>query len=409
MRGIHLLTDKEIQNAKPSDMLRDGGGLFVQIRLTKAGVVSKSGIFRFERDGNDRHMGMGAWPAVSLATMRELAAEARDKLAHGINPLDERKAARLEKKLAAARERTFDQCVAEFVAKNKGGWKNPKHIYEWKASLERYVSPTFGKHPVQTIDNPIIQRALEPIWHDLYETAKRIRSRVERVLDYAEARGYRLAGNNPARRGLIEAALGKQPGPSKRVKHHATLPYQDLPAFMVELRKRTAIAARCLEFAILTVARTGEVIGCRWDEIDLANRLWIVPHARMKSGREHSVVLSDPAVRLLEQMQDLRDGDYVFSSAPGTPMSDRTMLTLLERMGYAGTATVHGLCRATFKTWATEATSFEAGVVEFALAHTQGKLDLSYMRGTMVERRRALMQAWSRFVNGESERQQAAG
>jgi integrase len=402
---IYLLTDKVIRHSNPPAMLRDGGNLFLQIKAAESGQTHRSWIFRYQRLNRDRHMGLGAYPEVSLATAREAAAAARALLAAGGDPLDQRHEARAAKLLAAAREKTFDQARNEFIARNKRDWTNEKHAAQWLASLTRYVTPVFGSLPVQAVNRAVILRALEPIWTSKIETASRVRERIERILDFSEARGYRPEGSNPARRGAIKAALGSQ---KKRVKHHAALPYAELPAFVAELRTRPAIAARALEFAILTASRTGEVIGATWDEVDLPGRVWKIPPERMKGGREHTVVLNDRAVSLLKQMHELRDGPYVFPGPkPKTPLSNMAMLTLLRRMD-RNDLTTHGF-RATFKTWSTEQTAFERELIEKALAHTLGRLDLAYQRGGMVAKRRELMAQWALFIDGGPANAQAVG
>ena len=403
--GIHLLTDQTIRKSNPPAMLRDGGNLFVQIKAAKRRSVSRSFIFRYQRDGRDRHMGLGAYPQITLAAARVEAAKARDLLAAGIDPLDERNSATAAKRLAAAREKTFDQCRDEFIARNQREWTNVKHAAQWRSSLTNYVTPVFGKLSVQAVNRAAVIRALDPIWRTKIETAERTRARIERILDFAEARGYRPEGSNPARRGAIKAALGSQ---KKRIKHHAALPYAEVPAFMAALRERPAIAARALEFAVLTAARTGEVLGAVWAEVNLHNRTWTIPPPRMKSGREHVVVLSDAAVELLEQMQELRDSPYVFPGPAGKPLSNMAMLVLLQkRMGHAD-ATPHGF-RSAFKTWATEATTFERELIEKALAHTLGPLDLAYQRGAMIAKRRELMAVWGQYLTGDQHQTRAAG
>jgi integrase len=403
--GVHFLTDQTIRKSNPPAMLRDGGNLFVQIKAGQKGRASRSFIFRYQRDGRDRHMGLGAYPKVSLAAARAEAAKARDLLAAGIDPLDQRHTVKATKRLAAAREKTFDQCGDEFIARNQREWTNVKHAAQWRSSLSRYVTPTFGKLSVQAVDRAAVIRALDPIWRTKTETAERVRGRIERILDFAEARGYRPEGSNPARRGAIKAALGSQ---KKRVKHHAALPYAELPAFMETLRARSAIAARALEFAILTAARTAEVVGATWGEIDLPGRTWKIPGPRMKSGREHVVVLCDDAAGLLEQMQGLHDGPHVFPGPkPGKPLSNMAMLTLLRRMDRAD-ITTHGF-RSSFRTWAAEQTAFERELIEKALAHTLGPLDLAYQRGAMVTKRRELVAAWAQYLAGDQHRTRAAG
>jgi integrase len=238
-------------------------------------------------------------------------------------------------------------------------------------------------------------KVLEPIWTEKPETASRVRGRIEAILDWATARGYRQ-GENPARwRGHIENLLPKK-SKVRRVEHHAALPYPETAAFMVELRQQDGVAARALEFAILTAARTGEVIGGRWDEIDFAERLWTVPAERMKAGKEHRVPLSDAAMTILQTLRETREGDFIFpGSRGGRPISNMAMLMLLRRMGRSD-LTAHGF-RSSFRDWAAECTTFPAEVAEMALAHVVGdKVEAAYRRGDLFQKRREIMDAWSK-------------
>jgi integrase len=254
----------------------------------------------------------------------------------------------------------------------------------------------FGSLPVQAIDVGLVLKALEPIWTAKPETANRVRGRIESVLDWATARGYRQ-GENPARwRGHLENLL---PGKSKvrRVKHHAALPYVEMADFMTQLKEQEGVAARALEFTILTAARTGEVIGATWSEINFDERLWTVPADRMKAGKEHRVPLSDAALAILEQMQAIRQDDFIFAGGKARrPISNMAMAMTLRRMG-RGDLTVHGF-RSTFRDWAADRTGFPAEVAEMALAHTIGdKVEAAYRRGDLFQKRRQLMDAWAKF------------
>jgi integrase len=290
---------------------------------------------------------------------------------------------------------TFDECRDAYIAAHKAGWRNAKHRSQWVNTLDTYVSTAFGKLAVQAIDVTLVTQVLEPIWSTKPETASRLRGRIERVLDWAKARGFR-AGENPARwRGHLDQLL---PARSKvhNVRHHAALPFSELPPFMTALRERAAVAARALEFAILTAARTGEVIGVTWDEIDLGSRTWIVPANRMKGHREHRVPLSDRAVALLEEMQGTRSDKFVFSRHGGKPLSNMALLMMLRRMGRSD-VTAHGF-RSSFRTWAAERTGFPREVVEAALAHVIGnKVEAAYQRGDMLDKRRELMAEWGEY------------
>jgi integrase len=291
---------------------------------------------------------------------------------------------------------TFRECAEGYVAAHRSGWRSAQHAKQWTASLEDYVYPKFGSLPVQAIDLGLVLKAIEPIWKTRTETASRVRGRIESVLDWATVRGYR-SGDNPARwRGHLESLL---PGRSKvrRVEHHAALPYPEIGAFMAELRQQQGVAARALEFAILAAARTGEVIGAKWEEINLADRLWTIPAERMKAGREHRVPLSDAAMAVIERMRG-NGSEYVFPGRRRHPLSGAAMLMLLRRMG-RGDLTVHGF-RSSFRDWAAERTAFPAEIAEMALAHAVGSaVEQAYRRSDMFQKRRLLAEQWATFCN----------
>jgi integrase len=285
-----------------------------------------------------------------------------------------------------------------YVASHRAGWRNPKHAAQWQATLATYAEPVIGDLSVQRIDTALVLKVLEPIWRVKPETAGRVRGRIESILDWAKVRGYRT-GENPARwRGHLDKLLPPR-SRVRRVEHHASLPYAELPGFLVSLREQAGIAARALEFAILTAARTGEVIGARWGEMDLLDKTWTLPAARMKSGREHRVPLSAHALAILKEMQAHRhaEGAFVFpGSRNGKPLSNMAFLMLLRRMDL-GDVTAHGF-RSSFRNWAAERTSFPAEVAEMALAHTvSDKTVAAYNRSDLFERRRRLMSAWTTF------------
>jgi integrase len=295
-----------------------------------------------------------------------------------------------------AKVMTFRQCAEAYVAAHQAGWRNQKHAGQWPSTLSAYVYPHFGALPVQAIDTALVTKALEPIWLKKPETAGRVRGRIESILDWATARGYRK-GENPARwRGHLENLLPKK-SKVRRVEHHAALPYGELAAFMAQLRQQPGGGAAAFEFAILTAARTGEVLGARWDEINITERLWTVPAERMKAAREHRVPLSDSSLAILERMRQVGQSDYVF---PGLkekrPLSDMAMIMTLRRMGRGG-LTTHGF-RSTFRDWAAERTNFPREVAEMALAHAvSDKVEAAYRRGDLFEKRRQLMAAWVRY------------
>jgi integrase len=369
----------------------DGKGLWLQVRDAQ----HRSWLFRFKLFGRERAMGLGPVEDVTLAEAREEADACRKLLRQGIDPIEHRRADRAAK-AAAARGITFRDVAERYIAAHAAGWRNAKHAEQWRATLATYAFPVFGDQPVHAIDTGLVMRVLEPIWAAKTETASRLRGRIESVLDYAAARGWR-SGENPARwRGHLQKLL---PARSKvqRVEHHPALPWRQMGAFMAALRAHDGVAARALEFAILTAARTGEVIGARWAEID--GDVWTVPGERMKAGREHRVPLSAAALAVLSTMKP--DGaapsEFVFPGGrPGRPLSGMALLMLLRRMG-RGDLTAHGF-RSTFREWTAEATGYPREVAELALAHVnKDKVEAAYQRGDLFEKRRRLMEEWAAF------------
>jgi integrase len=393
-RTIGRLTALKVDKAKRPGMYSDGAGLY--LRVTFSG--SKNWVFRFMLNGRPRWMGVGPLHTIGLAEARNRAAGFRVQRHDGIDPIERRRAERLQGRLDTAKAITFRECAARYIASHRAGWRNPKHAAQWQATLATYAESVIGGLSVQAIDTALVLKVLEPIWTTKSETAGRVRGRIESVLDWAKARGY-CAGENPARwRGHLDKLL---PARSKvrRVEHHAALPYGELPGFLVSLREQDGIAARALEFAVLTAARTGEVIGARWSEMDLFDKTWTLPAARMKAGKEHRVPLSTRALAMLEEMQShRRAGDtFVFPGARhGRPLSNMAFLMLLRRMG-RGNVTAHGF-RSSFRDWAAERTRVPSEVVEMALAHTvSDKTIAAYNRSDLFERRRRLMAAWATF------------
>jgi integrase len=401
-REIERLTAQRIERLKNAEqsapgMYPDGAGLY--LRVTSDGA--KNWVLRYMLNRRPRWMGLGPLALYGLADARARALEARRQRHDGIDPIDARRAERARQRLDAARAITFKECAEGYIASHQVGWHNDKHKYQWSATLSTYVYPLIGALPVQAVDIALMLKVLEPIWRAKPETASRVRQRIENILDFAKVRGWR-DGENPARwRGHLDKVLPPR-SRVRQVRHLAALPYAELPAFLENLRRREATAARGLEFLVLTAARTGEVIGARWNEIDLLDKTWTVPAARMKAHREHRVPLSARALAILTELQATRQSDladaFVFPGhKPGTPLSNTAFLMLMRRMG-RGDLTAHGF-RATFKTWASERTSFQNEIVEASLAHvTGGKVEQAYMRGDLFEKRRRLMQQWAAFA-----------
>jgi len=378
--------------AKAPGYYGDGGGLFLQI--SRFGTASW--VFRYRVGGRLREMGLGSLDTVGLADARERARKAREQRLDGHDPIELRKAARLAAQLDSAKAITFKDCAKRYIAAHQPAWRNPKHAGQWGSTLETYVYPVFGNLGVQAVDVGLVLKAIEPIWTTKPETASRVRGRIESILDWTTARGYR-DGENPARwRGHLDNLLPSR-AKVRRVEHHAALPYAQVGAFMAELRAQDGVSARALEFAILTAARTGEVVGARWDEISMAEKLWTIPAERMKGGREHRVPLSAPALAIVEKMAAIRTGIFVFPGGKeGRPLSNMAFLMLLRRMG-RDDLTAHGF-RSTFRDWAAERTGFAAEVAEMALAHAVGdKVEAAYRRGDLFQKRRQLAEAWAKF------------
>jgi integrase len=403
-RSIHRLSTVRVKNAQPTkrrdgtpraQVYADGGGLYLQVTPGSAGN-SKSWIYRYaSATGKERFMGLGSLDTVTLAEARERAAECRRQRERGIDPIEARKDQRASAAVESAKAMTFDQCAEEYLTAHRAGWRNLQHATQWKTTLATYVSPVFGNLPVGSIDVGLVIKVLQPIWPTKPETASRIRGRIESVLDWAAARGFREA-DNPARwKGRLENLFPRR-SKVRSIKHHAALPYIEISDFMHALRGRDSVAARALEFAVLTASRTGEVIRSKWSEIDLKTKMWAVPGDRMKGGREHRVPLSDPAVALLQRMLKIRQNDYVFPGNRHATLSKMAFLTLLGRMG-RDDLTAHGF-RSTFRDWAAERTNFPNEVVEMALAHAiTGKAEAAYRRGDLFEKRRKLMDAWAAY------------
>jgi len=378
----------------------DGAGLYLLVSTQGKRSSACSWVFRYMLRRKAHSMGLGPYPEITLAHARERSLAARRLLVDGIDPLEARKAKGAQAKVDAAKAMTFKTAAEKYIAAHKAEWKNEKHAAQWGSTLATYAYPTIGGLPAVAIDTPLVMKVLEPIWSVKPETASRLRGRIEAVLNWAKVSGYRdRDGENPARwHGHLDNLLAAR-AKVQKVKHHAALPFDGLPNFMTALRAQEGIAARALEFAILTAMRTGEVIGATWGEINLADKIWIIPGDRMKAGREHRVPLSAGAVAILEAMLKIAEngdpGTHVFPGRKrGKPLSNMAMLVLLRRMG-RGDLTAHGF-RSTFRDWVSEHTNVPREVAEMALAHTIGdKVEAAYRRGDLFERRRALMDQWA--------------
>lgn len=384
----------------------DGDGLYLVVGKTGGtegkGEGSRSWVFRYRDQGRLRDMGLGSVRDVPLADARRRVSELRRLRAEGVDPLEAKRASEVRQRADAARAVTFRQVAEAFISTNRAGWRSPKHALQWTATLETYAYPTIGDMAVGEIETAHILAILEPIWSKKPETASRVRGRVESVLDAATARGLR-EGENPARwRGRLNAVLPPRHRVAK-VEHHAALPFTELPEFMVDLRTRPGVGAAALEFAILTAARSGEVRGMCWREIDIGAALWTVPADRMKAGREHRVPLSRRALAILAEAGGDSADTLVFPGAKrGTMLSDMTLTAVLRRMG-RGDVTAHGF-RSAFRDWVAERTDFPREVAEEALAHIVGsRVEQAYRRGDALDKRRVLMDAWEAYCGSANE------
>jgi integrase len=369
----------------------DGQGLYLQI--TQGGV--KSWLLRYERSGRERWMGLGPFHTVSLQEARERARNARHQLFDGLDPLETRRTERARAALEQAKAVTFEEATTAYFNAHQAKWRNAKHRAQFLSTMREYAFPKLGKLAVADVDLGSVLEVLEPIWATKTETASRVRGRIEAVLDWAAVRKLR-SGDNPARwKGHLQHVLPARARLAKP-KHHAALPYAEVPAFMAALRQRDGIAARALEFTILTAARTGEVTGARWDEIDLAEKTWTVPSARMKGSREHRVPLTDRAIEILTSTPKEDGNAFVFIGPRARGLSNMAMAAVLRRMDQEE-VTVHGF-RSAFRDWAAETTAFPNHVVEMALAHTVGnKVEAAYRRGDLFGKRRRLMAEWAKY------------
>jgi integrase len=378
--NVHRLSARAVQTLKDPGRHADGGNLYLNVSRTGA----RSWVFMYSRAGRQREMGLGNARDVTLARARELAAGHRQALAEGKDPLALR---------AAPRALSFGEAADTYIEAMEESWRNPKHRAQWRMTLTHYAAP-IRSLGVDTISTEDVLRVLKPIWSSKPETAARLRGRLEAVLDWARVRGMR-EGENPARwRGHLDHLLPKRSRLARG--HHAALPVGDVPAFMLRLQKAEGLAARALELSILTAARSGEVLGAMWAEIDLERAVWSLPAARMKAGREHRIPLSTAAVSVLEKLSSVRGGDYVFpGTKPGGPLSSMAMAMVLRRLKVD--VTVHGF-RSSFRDWASERTAFSHEVCEMALAHAiASKAEAAYRRGDLFEKRKSLMDSWAQY------------
>jgi integrase len=417
-RQTERLSSAKVKHAKPG-MHPDGGGLYLQVTSGKQeGQRNKSWLFRFALAGRERQMGLGPLNTIGLGEARAKAEHCRKLLREGRDPIEARAADRAAQQAINVKSVTFDWCATAYMKAHESGWRNAKHRQQWHNTLATYACPIIGKLPVQDVNTGLVMQILQPIWTEKSETASRLRGRIETILDWARVNGHRT-GENPARwQGHLNHLL---PARTKvhKVKNHPALPWEQLPQFMVELRQQEGLAAKALEFTILTAARSGESRGLPWEgEINAADKVWTEPSLSMKREREHRVPLTAPALAVIEYMRSVRQNDYVFpGDKADEPLSDMALTEVIRRMNEArkkanlppwidpkqGNRKVvpHGF-RSSFRDWVDEATSFPDWLAEAALAHAKGdKVAAAYKRGDALAKRRELMDAWASYCGAE--------
>lgn len=393
-RSIDRLSAMFVAKTKEPGLHGDGGGLYLQVSPTGA----KSWLFRFMISSKPDKMGLGPLKTVSLSDAREKALDCRKLLLEGKNPRLERDAAKAASKLAISRSMTFRQCARAYIESHKHSWKSEKHTSQWENTLRDYAHPVIGDIQVDLIDTDLVVQCLDSIWTTKTETANRVRGRIESILDWAKTKKYRL-GENPARwRGHLENLLAA-PAKVAPVVHFSALPFDQMADFMKSLRAIEGVSARALEFAILTAARTSEVLEATWDEVDLGKALWTIPANRMKAGREHRVHLSARALEILKLLKEQKTNNFIFpGKRESKPLSNMALLMTLRRMKRPD-LTAHGF-RSTFKDWASELTSYASEVTEMALAHkVADKVEAAYRRGDLLQKRMQMMEDWSRYCD----------
>ena len=395
------LTTIDVEKLRDPGRYGDGrGNLYLAVSPTRA----KSWLFIGTLHGKRHVKGLGSADTVGLEAARAEAARLKAALKKNIPPAkakDERAIAKAQRAAAKADAVTFGEVGDQVFETLFRSWRNKKHEYQWRQTLDTYCE-RLRNLPVSKIAAADVLQVVGPLWSTKTVTAMRTRARIERVLDFAKAKGFRN-GDNPARwKGGLEALLPKPKSLRERVRHLAAMDYKQLPAFMVELRKQDSVAAKALEFSILTAARSGEVLNATWPEIDFDNKLWIVPSARMKAGQEHRIPLSPRALAILRDMAKLRMSEFVFPGfRDGKPLWGNTVLQVLRQMGHKFTA--HGF-RSTFRDWAGDCTHYPREIAEAALAHTVGdQTERAYRRGTAFEKRRELMDAWANYCEPKSD------
>lgn len=389
---IREAQDRSFSPSAKNMLIGDGEGLYLAI--SKTGTASW--LYRYMSDAKAKTVGLGGYPVVPLKQAREKAQALREARTDGIDPVQAKKENAREEKLKQAQSKTFQACADLFIEHSRASWKNEKHLQQWRNSLSTYAIPIIGKNAIGNIHTDDIVRILAPIWQSKHETATRLRARIESILAWATVHGWRT-GDNPARlKGNMEFLLPKVRVTDK--KHHASLPFEQLPTFMKDLQVQNGMSRYSLEFLILSAARTEEVVSCTWDEIDLTKCIWTIPAARMKAGVSHRVPLGKRALEILKTIKPFSGEKYVFKTGhKDVAMSTGAMAMLLRRMSVTD-VTVHGM-RSTFRNWAGEKTSYPFEVCEQALAHRlPDAVAAAYLRSDFFDKRVNLLQDWETFA-----------
>jgi integrase len=394
-KSINRLTARTVINTKKPGWYPDGAGLYLQV----ASPTSKTWVYRYQINGKERRHGLGSYDKNdhTLEWARREVERCKEIRNEGHDPIDYKRAQKLEKNLEEAKSTTFKECALAYIESHKRGWKNAKHESQWRNTLETYAYPVIGDLGVQDIDIGLVMDVLEPIWYQKTETASRVRQRIENILDWATVKKYR-SGDNPALwRGRLDKLLPKRTKVQKPV-HFAAMDYRDVPEYFQSLRKRDSVATRALAFTILTAARNGEARAVTTDEIDGSAKVWVIPDSRMKADREHRVPLSPEALKILKEMEPFQrhTDNYIFpGQARDKPISEASLLKVVKQND--STLTVHGF-RSSFRDWCAEQTSFPREVAEAALAHSvKDKTEAAYQRGDLFEKRRILMDHWAQY------------
>ena len=405
-KAAENLSDASLRGTMKPGLHSDGNGLYLNVSAKGA----KSWVYRYRWEGKLRDMGLGSYPVVTLAKAREAATAQRALFHAGTDPIGQRRRLQAAKVAAKDPNRTFGPFAESLITDLESQWRNAKHRAQWRFTLTEYAKSIWTT-PLDEIDTEAVLAVLKPIWQTKPETASRVRGRIEKVLDAATAKGLR-SGLNPARwRGHLSHLLSKRQKLTRG--HHAAMPYDEVSKFIAALRKRDAVSAYALEFLILTAARSGEVLGMTWEELDVKNKLWIVPANRMKAGREHRVPLTDRALAILDAVRPLSvTGDdsqgnepmgHVFRGARGGGLSVMALTMQMRRMGH-GDVTPHGF-RSAFRGWAGEVSSFPTWIAETALAHNVGDAtERAYSRGDALEKRRVMMESWASYIASKGDR-----